>query len=343
MNSNNKIPVTMITGFLGAGKTTLLNRILSEPHGKKYAVIVNELGEIGIDNDLIVSADEEIYEMNNGCVCCTVRGDLIRVIGGLLKRSPSFDGILLETTGVADPTPVAQTFFVDAEIAERAALDSVITVVDACHILSQLDPSAPSKEAEEQIAFADIILLNKVDLVGDQDLAKIEKTIGEINGLSRIERCRRCVVPLDKIIGRGSFDPNKLAETMEERDHCDCEGCKCGHHHHNHNEPPRYNNAISSVSLLFSGPLDIRKFEVWIEDLCANRGQDLLRYKGIVEIEGSNKRFVLQGVHMMVEGGELDSWPKDKERINRMVFIGRNLDEKSLREGFENCKADKRS
>ena len=172
------IPVTVLTGYLGAGKTTLLNRILTEKHGKKYAVIVNEFGEIGIDNDLVVGADEEVFEMNNGCICCTVRGDLIRILGGLMKRKDKFDAILIETTGLADPAPVAQTFFVDDEVRQRAKLDAIVTVVDAKHLLQRLEDS---HEAEEQIAFADIILLNKTDLVSPDELAAVEKRIRSIN------------------------------------------------------------------------------------------------------------------------------------------------------------------
>jgi G3E family GTPase len=202
-----KIPVTVLTGYLGAGKTTLMNRILSEPHGKKYAVIVNEFGEAGIDGDLIVGADEEIFEMNNGCICCTVRGDLIRVIAGLMKRARNFDGILIETTGLADPGPVAQTFFADADIAAKSKLDSIVTVVDARHLPQRLKDS---KEASEQIAFADIIILNKTDLVSADELKKVEGHIRVINRFAKIVRSERCKVPLDQILGLNSFDLNEI-------------------------------------------------------------------------------------------------------------------------------------
>src|SRR6202789_3505490 len=204
-HERDKIPVTVLTGYLGAGKTTLLNRILSEPHGKRYAVVVNEFGEIGIDNELVIGAYEEVFEMNNGCICCTVRGDLIRVIGGLLKRAGGFDGILIETTGLADPGPVAQTFFVDADIASRAKIDSIVTVVDAKHLPQRLQDS---KEAEEQIAFADVILLNKTDLVNAEELKRVEGMIRGINRFAKIVRSERCKVPLDQILGLGSFDLN---------------------------------------------------------------------------------------------------------------------------------------
>ena len=185
----NQIPVTVLTGYLGAGKTTLLNRILTEEHGKKYAVVVNEFGEIGIDNDLVVNADEEVFEMNNGCICCTVRGDLIRILGGLMKRQDGFDGILIETTGLADPAPVAQTFFVDEDVRRRTWLDSIVTVVDARHVVQRLEDS---HEALEQIAFADVILLNKTDLVPADELAQVETRIRSINATAVIHHTQRC-------------------------------------------------------------------------------------------------------------------------------------------------------
>ena len=189
----NKTPVTVLTGYLGAGKTTLLNRILTEEHGKKYAVIVNEFGEIGIDNDLVVGADEEVFEMNNGCVCCTVRGDLIRILQGLMKRKGGFDAIIVETTGLADPGPVAQTFFVDEDVKAKTRLDSVTTVVDAKHVLLSL---SDSKEAAEQIAFADQIVLNKTDLVSETELAEVEARIRRLNPLAPIHRATRSDVSL---------------------------------------------------------------------------------------------------------------------------------------------------
>ena len=352
-----QIPVTVLTGYLGAGKTTLLNRILSEPHGKKYAVIVNEFGEVGIDNELIVGADEEVFEMNNGCLCCTVRGDLIRVIGGLLKRAGGFDGILIETTGLADPGPVAQTFFADADIAARAKLDSILTVVDAKHLPERLKDS---REAEEQIAFADVILLNKTDLVSAEERAKVEGQIRAINRFARIVPSERGRVPLDQILGLGSFDlqeilkhePDFLGGAAEhehpddhDHEHCghDCHDPTHHHHHHHHHHAPHdhgHDNTITSLSLSAAHPLDLTKFEGWIGELRTTKGAELLRYKGILDVAGSDKKLAIQGVHMMMEGSNLAPWPAGAKRSSRLVFIGRNLDEVALRDGFAACQAN---
>ncbi len=349
-----QIPVTVLTGYLGAGKTTLLNRILSEPHGKKYAVIVNEFGEAGIDNDLIVGADEEIFEMNNGCICCTVRGDLIRVISGLMKRARNFDGILIETTGLADPGPVAQTFFVDPDVAARAKLDSIVTVVDAKHLPQRLKDST---EAEEQIAFADVILLNKTDLVSADELKKIEHAIRHINAFAKIIHSERCKVPLDKILGLGSFDLNEILKhepdflgDKDEHDHhhghdhaheedCHDHDCHNPDHHHHHEHDHEHDSTITSVSLIEDKPIYADKFDAWMGDLRANKGPDLLRYKGILDIAGSNQRLAIQGVHMMMEGSNLAPWKEGARRQSRLVFIGRKLDEKTLRDGFKACAA----
>src|SRR5450631_4382463 len=224
-----KIPVTVLTGYLGAGKTTLLNRILSEPHGQKYAVIVNEFGEIGIDNDLVVGADEEVFEMNNGCICCTVRGDLVRIIDGLMRRKGKFDAIIVETTGLADPAPVAQTFFMDENVGSKTKLDAVITVADAKWLKDRLK-DAP--EAKNQIAFADVILLNKTDLVTPAELEEIEARIRAINPYAKLHRTTKCAIELDAVLGRNAFDLDRILEiepeflTVEEHDH--------EHHDHGH-------------------------------------------------------------------------------------------------------------
>ncbi|MBO0735223.1 MAG: GTP-binding protein, partial [Alphaproteobacteria bacterium] len=256
------IPVTMLTGYLGAGKTTLLNRVLSEQHGRKYAVIVNEFGEIGIDNELVVDADEEVFEMNNGCICCTVRGDLIRIIGNLLKRKGQLDGILIETTGLADPAPVAQTFFVDEEVRAKAKLDSIVTVVDAKHLAARLEDS---HETAEQIAFADTILINKIDLVPGDAIAEIESRIRALNPTAVIHRTERCLISIDDLLDQRAFDLDRILAVepnfLAEDDH-------------------QHDDAITSVALRQDGAIDINKFSPWISALLRTRGQDILRSKG---------------------------------------------------------------
>src|ERR1700687_31885 len=219
-----KIPVTVLTGYLGAGKTTLLNRILSEPHGKKFAVIVNEFGEIGIDNELIVNADEEVFEMNNGCICCTVRGDLVRIIDGLMRRKGKFDAIIVETTGLADPAPVAQTFFMDEAVGAKTKLDAVVTVADAKWLKERLK-DAP--EVKNQIAFADVIIINKADLVSAAELDEVEGRIRAINPYARVHRTERCAVPLREVLGRNAFDLDRILEIEPEF-------LETGDHHHDH-------------------------------------------------------------------------------------------------------------
>ena len=344
-----KTPVTVLTGYLGAGKTTLLNRILSEDHGKRYAVIVNEFGEIGIDNDLVVGADEEVFEMNTGCVCCTVRGDLIRVVQGLTKRKGGFDAIIIETTGLADPGPVAQTFFVDEDVKAKTTLDSVTTVVDAKHILLRL---SDSREALEQIAFADQIVLNKTDLVSPEDLRMIEARIRRINPLAPIHRAQRSNVPLDAILGRGGFDLDRILDIEPEflnpphgeeghvhDEHCDHDHGH-DHHHHDHGHAhERHDDAIKGISLRLDRPVDANKVTRWLNDLLAQQGPDILRAKGILDVKGEDRRLVFQAVHMILEGDMQGPWRNEADRYSRMVFIGRNLDEAALKAGFEACAA----
>jgi G3E family GTPase len=344
-----KTPVTVLTGYLGAGKTTLLNRILSEDHGKTYAVIVNEFGEIGIDNDLIVGADEEVFEMNNGCVCCTVRGDLIRVVSGLMKRKGKFDAIIVETTGLADPGPVAQTFFVDEEVRAKTRLDSVTTVVDAKHLPLRL---ADSREAAEQIAFADQIVLNKTDLVSEAELVAVEAAIRRLNPLAPIHRTQRSGVALDKILGRGGFDleritslePEFLNPGHGEAGHVHDEHCDADHDHHDHHDHDAVLDhaaaaGIRGVSLSFDRPLDGQQVTNWLNGVLQEQGPDILRAKGIIDVKGEDRRLVFQAVHMILEGDFQGEWVKDKARTSRLVFIGRNLDEPALKAGFEGCAA----
>jgi G3E family GTPase len=346
MTERAHIPVTVLTGYLGAGKTTLLNRILSEDHGHRYAVIVNEFGEIGIDNDLILNTDEELFEMNNGCICCTVRGDLIKTLHGLLNKGGNFDAIVVETTGLADPGPVAQTFFVDGFLRSKTELDSVTTVVDAKHILMRLDDS---KEAVEQIAFADQIVLNKTDLVSADELKKVEARLRRINPLAPIHKAERSKVDLDKVLARGGFDLNRIValepEFLNPRhgesghvhdDHCDHDHGEHAHDGHDHVRDA----GIMSVSLRLDRPIDRRKVARWLTRLTKERGPDILRAKGIIDVKDNPRRLVFQAVHMILEGDLQREWRADEQRYSRMVFIGRNLDPAELKAGFEACVAD---
>lgn len=320
MTEAQAIPVTVLTGYLGAGKTTLLNRILTEQHGKKYAVIVNEFGEIGIDNDLVVDADEEVFEMNNGCICCTVRGDLIRILTNLMKRKGKFDAILIETTGLADPSPVVQTFFVDEDVRSKTMLDAIVTVVDGKHILQTLKGE---REAREQIAFADIVLLNKMDLVGANEIQEIEAAIRRINPLVVIHHTTNSDVELDKILDRGAFD---LERILKVEPHFLETG-----HHHDHEED------VQSFAFETDKPMNGGALTHWLRITLQTKGQDILRSKGIFNIKDETKRFVFQGVHMLMDGDLTGPWKPGDDRRSRMVFIGRNLDQDELRRGFESC------
>jgi G3E family GTPase len=292
-----------------------------------------------------------VFEMNNGCVCCTVRGDLIRVVQGLMKRQTraggGFDGIVIETTGLADPGPVAQTFFVDEEVRSKAKLDSVTTVVDAKHILLRL---SDSREAKEQIAFADQIVLNKADLVSEDDLKMIEARLRRLNPLAPIHRATRSNVPLDAILGRGGFDLDRIL-TLEPEflnpahgepghvhdDDCDDHDHDHGHDHHHHDH--EHDEDIKGVALTLDRPVDAQRITGWLNDLLARQGPDILRAKGILNVKGDERRLVFQAVHMILEGDFQRDWKPGEDRTSRMVFIGRNLDEALLRVGFQSCAA----
>jgi G3E family GTPase len=347
-SSSEKIPVTVLTGYLGAGKTTLLNRILSEPHGKKYAVIVNEFGEIGIDNDLVVGADEEIFEMNNGCICCTVRGDLIRILDGLIRRKGNFDAIIVETTGLADPAPVAQTFFMDETVGRRTKLDAVVTVADAKWLNERLK-DAP--EAKNQIAFADVILINKTDLVSSEQLSEVEARIRGINPYAKLHRTERAQIPLDAVLGRNAFDLDRILDLEpdflgadnhdrhhgHDHDHGHHHGDEDGHAHAHGGLKHYHDEEMQSIALRTEKPLDPDKFFPWVQDLVQKEGPNILRCKGILAFKDDEERFVFQGVHMILDGDHQRPWKPDEKRDSRIVFIGRNLPGKLITEGFESC------
>jgi G3E family GTPase len=352
------IPVTVITGFLGAGKTTLLNRILTENHGKRIAVIENEFGEIGIDHQLVIKSDEEIFELNNGCICCRVRGDLIRILAKLRQRKDKFDSVLIETTGMADPGPVAQTFFTDEEVKESFKLDSIVTVVDAKHVGLHFDDM---REVREQIGFADVILLNKTDLVTPAELEKTEARIRKMNPMAKLYRTENSAIDLNKVLDVGGFDLKRALELEpdflkaeeehhhHEHDHDhdhECGGEDCEHeshkHEHEHEEEEHdhhHAEDVTSVGIRAPGDLDEKKLSDWLGTLLRTKGQDIFRMKGILAVKGRAMRFVFQGVHMLMDGKPDREWGNEP-RINTIIFIGRNLDRAALNEGFRSCLAD---
>ena len=375
MTLGDKVPVTIITGFLGAGKTTLgeitlaspnapredspgflvltpssgsdssslsptffrrssaVNHILTAKHGKRIAIIENEFGEVGVDDGLVVETKEEIFEMNNGCVCCTVRQDLIRILNKLIRRKDAFDHIIIETTGLADPAPVAQTFFVDEDLKEMIYLDAILTVVDAAHLSQHLDEEKPEgveNESVEQIAFADKILMNKIDLVKDDEKQALVTKIRSINSRAAIIESHKSAVDVSEILGIKAFSLKTAVE--QDAEFLDVDG------EHQHDE------SVSSVGIEVKEAMDIEMLERWVRKLLSSRGEDIFRCKGILNVAGTDDRYVFQGVHMMMEmsssaEGAFEGWPEGAERKSRMIFIGRNLDRAELENGFKECVA----
>ncbi len=318
-----RVPVTVLTGFLGSGKTTLVNRILTENHGKRIAVIENEYNELSIDRDLVVSEAEEIVEMNNGCLCCMVRGDLMVALRKLLKRSDKFDYILIETSGLTDPGPVAQTFIMDDYLKEQVRLDGIVTLVDSKHVWLHIDER---EELREQIGFADVVLLNKTDLASESELLKLESAVRDINALAKIHRTQKSAAKMDDILELGAFEVDRILATHPNLMTDDDDECGIA-------------EGITSVGITFRGELDEDKVENWAHELGHDHGPDIFRSKGVLSFKGVEDRVVFQGVHAIFDGQTDRPWGDD-QRFNKVVFIGRNLDKDELESGLKACIAE---
>lgn len=355
-----KIPVAIVTGFLGAGKTTLIKRMLEEQHGKKIAVIKNEIGDLAIDAGLIAGQGQTVLELDNGCLCCSVNGDLVRTLNEVASRKDDFEYLVIETTGVANPGPVINTFRTNKTIAETFVIDSIVCVTDAAHLLLHIS----SKEVQNQLALADILLLNKIDLVDEDDLQAVELTIKSINSLASIHRTRNSNIELQKILNTGRFDQLKLAEASEDahaneehehehdHEHCDHDHGHCDHDHthdhahdhaHEHDEHSHaldhhhHSDDIQSVGVQLESPLDAKLFNAFLKTLIRTKGNDIFRMKGIVAIDGNPARVVFHSVHLVSEFTKGELWGDSEQKVSRIVFIGRNLDSAAIKRGLSHC------
>lgn len=356
MKNKEPIPVTVLTGYLGAGKTTLLNHLLTQNHGYKCAIIINEFGAISIDNQLVVGTDEEILELNNGCLCCRVRGDLVKSLKGLFQKKKRFDYVLIETTGLADPSPIAHTFMA-SELAESLRLDGIVTVVDARHFEQELEQGP---EPRAQIAFADVILLNKTDLVAPADADRIEARLRSMNALARIHRTEKSRIEMGKLLNIKARElnaplelpkANRLAltpvEDEHDHSHCQHDHGQCDHDHgagQQHDHPDhaplgQHDELVKSFYIEEEHPLDLARLEKWLSEMLNRSGENIYRCKGVLHIKGIPKRVVVQGVQMMLDSAPDRFWSPDERRLSQFVFIGRELDEAAIRAGFQSCLA----